>query len=294
MQHNVKGFQGAASKAVDKNLREGIWEVFDSYELRDGEALAAVGKEGRVYRPLTDTPALFLEFASLPEDPGLDDEPDTQHNAQTAREWAETYGTLGLTAAQSRHREGTSTRGGSSDTVAAFVSEARIANQTLRLWEAATARDGPDLDAIHTFARQHYRPHVVKFFTDTPERSREFALSEAAKAVQEKVGGSVYPSLYGHLDDLKQGWDFTNLLGAMWMQMFWVLIDPSRARRCERPGCERVVYHEQPESGEPPADPGFERNARLPYNTRKDKKFCSDKCRNSHYYHTVTKPRRRR
>jgi len=47
-----------------------------------------------------DTPGLFLEFARLADNEGLDAELGTDNNAEVAYTWAETYGVLGLTPTQ--------------------------------------------------------------------------------------------------------------------------------------------------------------------------------------------------
>jgi hypothetical protein len=52
------------------------------------------------YRPLVDTPGLFLEFARLVDNEALDAELGTDKNAVVALAWAETYGILGLTPTQ--------------------------------------------------------------------------------------------------------------------------------------------------------------------------------------------------
>jgi hypothetical protein len=49
---------------------------------------------------LVDTPELFLEFARLADDNGLDVELGADKNADVALAWAETYGVLGLTPTQ--------------------------------------------------------------------------------------------------------------------------------------------------------------------------------------------------
>jgi hypothetical protein len=49
---------------------------------------------------LVDTPELFLEFARLADDGGLDAELGADKNADVALSWAETYGVLGLTPTQ--------------------------------------------------------------------------------------------------------------------------------------------------------------------------------------------------
>src|SRR5215210_8078379 len=54
-----------------------------------------------VYSPLVDTPKLFLEFASLPENPGFDEEPNTEHNTTVVLDWIHAYGVLDVTSSTS-------------------------------------------------------------------------------------------------------------------------------------------------------------------------------------------------
>jgi hypothetical protein len=308
MDKTLKDFVASADKSVNRDLRLGIWEVFDHYKLVRGRAgrgagqrylKVDIGEEGRVYRPLVDTPALFLEFALLVDDPGLDAEADTERNADVYLDWVHSYGTLGLEPAVGHKRRGVSTHGGPEDTLESFVREAWIANQTLRLYEAATA-DPPDVDTIRSHAERYYRPQIARFFTSphpgesdisARERVREFAIREVALMVQAEVARNVYPALYQRKDgSFEQGWDFVNLLGAMWLQMLWLMTDPEKIRQCRLPGCNRFVYHDEQQGL--PEDPGLKKNARRPYKTRKDKLFCTKGHRKKYHYLTVVKPRR--
>jgi hypothetical protein len=306
----LREFATSSDKVVNRDLRLGIWEGFDNPRLVRGRAgrgagqryiKVDIGDEGRVYRPLVDTPALFLEFAMLADDPGLDAETDTERNAGVYLDWVHSYGTLGLEPAPAvwHNRRGVSTHGGPEDTLESFVREAWIANQTLRLYEAAMA-DPLDLGTIRSHAERYYPSHKALFFTrphpgesnvSTRERAKEFAMREVAAAVQGKVAWNVYPALYQRKDgNFEQGWDFVNLLGAMWLQMFWLMTDPEKIRLCKLPGCDRFVYHDERE--DLPEDPGLKKNVRRPYKTRKDKLYCTEDHRKKYHYLTVVKPRR--
>jgi hypothetical protein len=309
MDKTPREFAASSDKAVNKDLRLGIWEVFDNPRLVRGRAgrgagqrylKVDIGDERLVYRPLVDTPALFLEFAMLADDPGLDAEADTEINAGVYLDWVRSYGTLGLEPAVGHMRRGVSTHGGPEDTLGSFIREAWIANQTLRLYEAATASP-PDVKTIRSHAERYYPSHIARFFTrphpgesniSARERAKEFAMREVAAAVQGKVAWNVYPALYQRKDgSFEQGWDFANLLGAMWMQMLWLMTDPEKIRQCRLPGCNRFVYHDERQDL-PEEDPGLKKNARKPYKTRKDKLFCTEDHRKKYHYLTVVKPRR--
>jgi hypothetical protein len=74
---------------------------------------------------------------------------------------------------------------------------------------------------------------------------------------------------------LASSWGFENLLGAMYLQMYW-LMSSGDAVRCKY--CKRIISLNRPlpEARKPP----------------KHKKFCNNACRQSHYYHKKTKPKR--
>jgi hypothetical protein len=247
-------------------------------------------KEGWVYYPLVEKPDLFLKFARLADDGGLDnaataDELDTDKNASVALDWAEEHGTLGLTRAdEQRWFRGASTRGGIADTVASFAYDAWRANACLRLCEAATA-DEIDMDLIHSYMD----PYQIARFARTPANAREWALNIVATETQRMIAGNAYPALYGEMGRFISGWSFSNLLGAMWLQMYWLLTATVEPSRCRNPECDKIIAYEQPDQ----STQGVRKNDRSSgYATRKDKRFCGRKCRNRYRYLTTTKPRR--
>ena len=98
-----------------------------------------------------------------------------------------------------------------------------------------------------------------------------------------------YPELYQEGNALFPGLGFKSLLGAMYLQMAWLMSATGEVRRCRGPGCTRVITFEQPKA--PSEDPGLRKNARGKYRTRKDKVFCSQRCKGNWYYHNRIKPR---
>lgn len=225
-----------------------------------------------MYSPL-NVPGLFLEFAGLVDDPGLDDEPYTKNNEAVALDWIKTYGVLGLTPTGFDSLTGRIHQGGEWDRVSSFVEQAGFANATLRLFEAATTPDGPDINFIQRGIPEDIRHH----FAQDPDNARDWALSRVGEVVRLCLEDYCYPTFR-----IQEGgsptlaWQFKNLLGAMWIQMMWLLTSTGETRRCARRGCPRIITFE---SGQPPANPGLKKNPRGKYKTRKDKKFCSTLCR---------------
>jgi hypothetical protein len=233
----------------------------------------------RVYRPLVDYPDLFLKFARLADEDKLDNAAtpeglDTDKNAATAKEWAKTYGVLGLATTESRGVRGPSTLGGKQETVAAFAREAWRANGALRLYEAATAKK-LDVDLISPYMH----PRRRTLLTRTPARAWAWALEAVASETQEKIAEHAFPALYGEVGRFVPGWAFENLLGAMWLQMFWLLTATEAPRKCKQ--CDKIIAYEQPEQPHGKKKRG-----------RKKEKFCNKGCSDRYVYLTKTKPRR--
>ena len=230
------------------------------------------GQTLTMYSPL-NVPGLFLEFASLVDDPGLDHEPYTKRNEGVVLDWVKTYGVLGLTKTGFDSLTGRIHQGGEWDRVSSFVEGAKIANATLRLFEAATALEGPDIDFIQKGIPENRRGPFVQ----DPHKARDWALNRVGEVVRLSLEEYCYPAFR-----IQEGgspsldWRFKNLLGAMWIQMMWLFTSTGGTRRCARRGCTRIITFEP---GEPPADPGVKKNPRGKYKTRKDKKFCSVLCR---------------
>lgn len=100
------------------------------------------------------------------------------------------------------------------------------------------------------------------------------ALSFAYQTVEEKVKALCYPRLvYG--DDAcsyssaspQAGWGARNLLGVMYLQMYWLMTSGGNLARCEY--CGRLITLSRPNPD------GRKR--------RSDKRFCDDACRQAHH-----------
>jgi hypothetical protein len=176
----------ASSKAVDKELQVGEWPVYRRYEFKeagekayvyaprwwaeepnDPEELEAYRqyknsliKKHRVdlefasysaaysfgierhneeerYRPL-DYPDIFSEFARL-----VEEGPVTE---RVILGWVEQYGVLGVDKTSGAGIGFGNPRGGPAETVSNFEYYAREANTVLRLYAAASATEGPDVE----------------------------------------------------------------------------------------------------------------------------------------------------
>lgn len=223
---------------------------------------------------------------------------DTERNAEAAKEWAENYGVLGLgTNLHEEHAIGGSSslslttaeytgarnlghglrrayrnspRGGKHETVEAFAFEVWQAHLARRLYEMASRKvldeepivrlmdDTPSgLSGLNP-AREPWSER--KMWSERPWLIRRWALGIVEEAVMLKVENSCYPTVEGSPGEYQQGWGSKSLLGAMWLQMMWLMLG-------ERNHCRWC--------------------GTLFQQTRRDKRFCNNggKCRAAWNYH---------
>jgi hypothetical protein len=328
MAFGVSDFSRSLEEAVKADFRNGMWPTYERYEVREsdenllawegydvwadekkmphvcltegeddpGLAYVRVANDsyGSVYsyRPLVDTPALFLEFARLA---------DEEITREVWLDWVQRYGVLGLGLHDPRKASSMDTRvceiGGHGETYRNFVREACKANWLLKLFEYARSpeepgegRDCPTRFQVQGYD-EWYEPLMEPEASDPAELKR-WALGTVLFEVNLSLRQSfpvVYPSNGGQQSAL--GWDFYSLLGAMYLQMAWLInAKGEEVRWCKMPGCTNVISFEPPEQGAPA---GMEKNNRsMGYHTRKDKEFCSDRCRGRYHYYYRRKPSR--
>jgi hypothetical protein len=72
---------------------------------------------------------------------------------------------------------------------------------------------------------------------------------------------------------------FHNLLGAIWIQIAWLLESQGSVRFCRLPDCRRVITFE-------PGEPSYEisKPGRGKYKTRSDRVFCHDRWCKQNYH----------
>jgi hypothetical protein len=220
----------------------------------------------RRYVPLREEPELFLKFVRLAEQ---------EMDRNTWLNWVNRYGTLGLGRVEPYKPHA---QGGPGETYARFVEESKAGNTALRLFEAATAPYGPNTEAISSRVPDRYRAYVMA----NADRARNWALKEAAVLCQYRLKTECYPQLYGTTDTFERSWDFRSLLGAMWLQFFWLLTATGGVRRCQAPGCTNVISFEGPVA---PPDRTVHNDRSHGYRKRRDAKTCSDACRQRLHYH---------
>ena len=259
-----------------------------------------------VYKPLADTPGLFLEFARLA---------DREIDEETWLAWVHRYGDLGRVGYYSHpkrlgggivaqpddhiHRferldchdkESSQIR---LDTLGGFRWFAWLANYTLRLYELATAPYGADVEAIAETLFDDSEVCgdglMLKIALEEgnadADRARQSALGACWRHVQRELQVGAFPRVVFKEPDkpthgMITSWGFHTLLGAMFVQMMWLMTATEGVRRCSGPGCSVVVYFETPD----PEKAKTSGNG-MPSRKRKDARFCSARCKQAHWRH---------
>lgn len=293
-------------------------------------------EEARPYRPLIDTPYLFLEFARIPEQKG--------HVYEALDNWLSNYGLLGL----SRQDPQTSLHwvpepklvpcsdwvpeltipplryddaGGSGDTFHAYMFEASKANKLLTLYEALLNRDTEGLEqcfALHegctpetlrevwgksaeeareeNLRRKDSEVVVQEILDDMlvyrtlPDRWETYLVNKALFDIWEMVGSTLSIFAYPSITAMDSSGPLTphkltstmrarNLLGAIYLQFYWLVTSVDKLTRCKH--CGRIISYAQPVAGSGKRKP------------RKDKQFCDSRCRQNYHYQNRTKPARK-
>jgi hypothetical protein len=299
----------------------GVWEVFEGYEIRepgDGPPyVEATGKVKKAYRPLVDTPHLFLEFARLA---------DKYVNREVLEGWLEEHGVLGMHYDDGRpyvpayYPEPATpplmyfTEGGPGETAGYYGLSVIEAGRVLSLYEAAVNEDTDalkqllgDLAVKHSMERALYSALAQatgggrRASVDQEQLLTELLVNKALMkvwhVVQDKLSNYTYPTINHELPEtsalphLHQGaplaphrlgasWGFRNLIGAMYLQCYWLITSRADIKRCKN--CGRIV------SLAPPTFPDG-RKGRKP---RSDKQYCNKWCQQREDYKRRVKPKR--
>jgi hypothetical protein len=165
-----------------------------------------------------------------------------------------------------------SARGGEHETVEAFAFEAWQAHLARRLYELASREvlDEASIVRLMDNIPQAYslppnvpnalpvHPSERQMHSRDAENIRSWALARVEQTVMLKVENDCYPTVEGSPGSYKQGWGFKSLLGAMWLQMMWLMLG-------EHNHCRRCGSLFEP--------------------TRPDRRFCNADCRQAWHYH---------
>lgn len=166
--------------------------------------------------------------------------------------------------------------------LSAFKEESQAANETLKLYEAASNPEGPDVDYIKRFGESR----SITFEDDSRRRPlnagafRDGGLFMVRILVRRKLREECFPEL----DQTKEGTfalssSFHSLLGAMYLQMAFLMKNTTAARYCRAPKCNNIISLDAPqETPEEISERQFTKGKRKPQKRRSDKEFCDKAC----------------
>lgn len=259
--------------------RAGLWWVCEEgYEIREDVIVAKRPAPGfvressgswrveadrnawRSYKPLEEVPDLFLKFTRLH---GVAD-PEA-----AALDWSREYGVLGDHMAPLIRPDRMS--------LLCFREEGKRAWVVLKMYEAALNHDeravGRLLDEHENEVLEQWPSDLHDSLTHEDALLR-LALFGSVYMVEQTVQEICRPALivtnsHDKADPaaVRSTWDFHNLLGAMYLQMYWLMTFGGEITRCEYCGGIISLTRPHPEGRK----------------TRRDKKFCDDACRQAHH-----------
>ena len=245
----------------------------------------------REYKPFEHTPGLFRKFANLHKG---------DRSPETALKWANEHAPLRSNLAIFLSRHGFEQYGldDPREYVDDFYEEVDRAATILSLYEAVLARDKESAWELvqrgpSAFARHYYEQYWN--WEEEDEKHQDGILGFALHAVAFEVTrmvrtyasrGFFIPPGLALASRIKWGWNFDNLLGAMYLQMYWLLeAGEKNVTHCKACGKLIQLTAREPSS----TDPSKRRK------TRQDTQFCRNngKCRQRYYYQTKEKHRRK-
>lgn len=256
-----------------------VFYVEPRYEWEDRDAW-------RYYDPLEEHPDLFLEFARLAEK-------DRSNPNEIALEWAHEYGLLGTSRGNYQDRHTLRRRvAAPHEYVHHFFEEVDRAAAVLAFYEASLNRDEdaimPLLRRFPTWPVELFVRYADSDASDLYGGRLGFALYLVTYEVVRMVHAFAYPKLTlqpgsSLPSSLSSGYGFFNPLGAMYLQMYWlVAAGEKHVTRCRQCGeLIRLTAHA----------PGSE-NEGKPRKPRQDRRYCDDACRQRYHYQNTTKPKR--
>lgn len=249
-----------AQVSMKGRLEYSTWWACDEYEV-EGEEIVAKWPEDELsrwwgYRPLEDTPSLFLYLAEL----------GGASNFQAAAlDFCHNFGIPGEPVSVPWHVDRVERIN-----MAGFREETKKIAKVVEIYERALNGDQE--------VNQEFAGRSLPGGAGSPLMYREHGLGWAVALVTERVQSLCRPTLYFTLlganirpeaiaSKIESTWEFDNLLGAAYLQMWWLLASGGDVTRCEN--CRRVISLARPRlSGR---------------KTRRDKRFCSDSCRQAHH-----------
>ena len=253
-----------------------LWSVCNEYEIQRDEIVAKyefnnLTEEWWDYLPFEDAPGLFLTFSRLYKENNL-----REAALIFGRQYGLPYSTPNIINGDVIDHD-PAIRMSISD----FQKEVARAYCVLSMYEAVLNRDSAAIRKIFLEHRTEVKrlDLCYQFFRMgemhddeplLPQIGFLYTVDEVEKTVHETCRQRIrLSSIHGNLDlsTVETAWQFDSLLGAMYLQMWWLIASGESIARCEF--CGRPVSLAR-------SHPGARKR-------RRDKKFCGDACRQGHH-----------
>ena len=256
------------------------------------DAMTSYPPTKSTYVPL-QAPELVVELAQLA---------DKEITPQSVLSWAEVYGLLGMPGDDIVKLDQGFMKfevkgDGRREDVQRFAEAAREIRACLRVYEAAIAEQEPNLGALLSDVGSSFPPLTWRHWTRRQGRERSWLFGVLGSAVQTNLHQFCYPQFNIFVRDgdptgrFALSWGYKGLIGAIWLQMAWLLeADSDQVVRCKLLDCLRVIRFESGKSADElgsmkDVEGTFKKNARGKYKTRVDREFCKDRpCKQKYHY----------
>jgi hypothetical protein len=301
-------------KAVKKDSPSRTWSVYRDYAIvvdqESGESFVVAsfdlfelvadedpghGQREKTYRgrepeqaaltnyPPLGIPELVVDLANLADDP---------ITPEAVMGWAEVYGLL----ASSREEDVLERPGligqerisgyGCRESVSGFATAAGEVRMCLRTYGALRSNEDLDLEKLSSEvgplpkAKEAIRPEDRRH-----GHERAWLFGVLGRLTQMRLNEHCYPqfNIYTRggypTGRYALSWGFHSLLGAIWIQIAWLLENQGSVKFCRLPDCRRVITFE---SGEPSYE--ISRPGRGKYKTRSDRVYCRDRACKQKYH----------
>ena len=181
------------------------------------------------------------------------------------------------------------------ESVAGFAKAAGEIRTCVRIYEALSGSEDFDLEKLSSevgaLPEDAMRPGERK-----QGHERAWLFGVLGRMTQMRLQEHCYPQFNTYVRGgyptgrFSLSWGFYNLIGAIWLQMAWLLEDDDNVRFCRLPDCRRVITFEPGKSADEvgtikDAEGKFKRNARGEYKDRSDRLFCKGRpCKQKYHY----------
>jgi hypothetical protein len=233
------------------------------------------------YAPLS-VPELVVELANLA---------DNTIMPEVVLDWAQTYGLL----ASSREEDILERPGlmgqerisgyGCRESVSGFARAAAEIRTCLRIYEALRRDEDLDLEKLSSEVSP-LPADAMRPWEREQGHEQAWLFGVLGRMIQTRLHQHCYPqfNIYTRggypTGRFVLSWGFHSLLGAIWLQMAWLLENEDSVTFCRLPDCRRVITFE-------PGEPSYEisRPGRGTYKTRSDRVFCKGRpCKQKYHY----------